>query len=152
MPGLLSPSDEQKLRDLFAELSRTVHIVFFTQTFDCETCLQTRQIIDELAALSDRILVDEVNFVLDKDKAQQYGVDRVPALALAYDGAPGESGAVLQDTRIRFLGAPTGYEFMSLVQAVLLAGGRSPRLSEGSKARLARIEQPISMQVFTTPT
>ena len=129
-------------------MTRKVHLVFFTQTIGCETCLQTRQILDELPLLSDKIALDEVNFVLEKEKAQQYGVDRVPAIALAYDDEAGEP----HDTRIRFLGAPAGYEFISLVQAVLLAGGRPSTLKSETKARLAEVDKPVTMQVFTTPT
>ena len=61
-----------------------------------------------------------MNFVLDKDKAAQYGIDRVPAIAVL--GANG-SGEATEDSRIRFLGTPSGYEFISLVQAILLVGG-----------------------------
>src|SRR4051794_3554769 len=109
--ALLAPADQAKLRESFAEMTQPVRLLFFTQALDCDTCLQTRQILDELPALSDRIAVEEVNFVLEKDKAAQYGIDRVPAIAIA-------SGD--QDSRIRFLGTPAGYEFISLVQAVLL--------------------------------
>lgn len=129
-------------------MSRQVHLVFFTQTLDCETCLQTRQILDELPALSDRIVIDEVNFILDGDRAAHYGVDRVPGIAVAYDAG---DGAVV-DTRMRFLGVPAGYEFISLVQAVLLAGGQPSGLSEASQKRLDAVERPVTMQVFTTPT
>ena len=145
--SLIAPADQTKLREAFAELTRPVTLVFFTQTLDCETCLQTRQILEELPLLSDRIAVEEVNFVLEKEKAAQYGVDRVPAIAIAYEEA-GER----RDSRMRFLGAPAGYEFVSLVQAVLLAGGRGLNLSEQSLAHLARVDKPVTMQVFTTPT
>ncbi|PYQ76511.1 MAG: hypothetical protein DMG01_16755, partial [Acidobacteria bacterium] len=63
-------------------MRHSVKILFFTQTLGCETCPQARQIIDELPPLSDKITVDEVNLVLDAEKAKRYGVDRVPALAL----------------------------------------------------------------------
>jgi alkyl hydroperoxide reductase subunit AhpF len=146
--ALLSPSDQQKLRSEFATMTRQVHLLFFTQTIGCETCPQTRQILDELPALSDKIAIDEVNLVLDRDRAKQFGIDRAPAVALAYQETDGE----LKDARIRFLGTPGGYEFVSLVQAVLLAGGREPRLSERTRQRLAAIDKPVTMQVFTTPT
>jgi len=141
--SLISPADQDKLRDAFAEMTRPVRILFFTQTLDCETCLTTRQIVDELPPLSDKITIEEVNFVLEQDKAKQYGIDRVPALALVSDEG---------DSRIRFLGAPGGYEFVALVQAVLLVGGRGPALSAGSLALLAAVDRPVTMQVFTTPT
>jgi alkyl hydroperoxide reductase subunit AhpF len=145
--SLISPADQQKLRDGFAELTRPVRLLFFTQALGCETCLQTRQILDELPLLCDKIAIDEVNFVLEPDKAVEYGVDRVPAIAVTY-----EEGGEKRDTRIRFLGAPSGYEFVSLVRAVILAGGGESMLSPEGRARLASVDKPVTMQVFTTPT
>lgn len=134
-------------------MTRPVGLVFFTQSLGCETCLVTRQILDELPALTDKISIDEVNFVLEPDKAKAYGIDRVPAIALTY--ADPEDAAspdrALRDSRIRFLGTPAGYEFMALIQAVLLAGGRPSSLAEESRQRLAAVDKPVVMQVFTTP-
>jgi alkyl hydroperoxide reductase subunit AhpF len=145
--ALLAPDDQAQLRAEFDHMTRPVHLLLFTQSLDCETCPQARQILDELPLVSDRIVVEEVNFVLEPDRARQYGVDRVPAVAIAYEGEGG-----LVDSRMRFLGAPSGYEFISIVQAVLLAGGRAPHLSEASRQRLAAVDRPVTMQVFTTPT
>lgn len=146
--SLISPSDQDRLRRDFSEMTRPVRLLFFTQTLDCETCVQARQILDELPPLSERITIEEVNHVLEPDRAKQYGVDRVPSVAVAFE----EGNGALQDTRIRFVGAPAGYEFLSLIHAVLLAGGRPPQLTEASRARLAQLDRPITMQVFTTPT
>ena len=141
--SLLSPADQEKLRASFDEMTASVRLLFFTQTLDCETCLQTKQILDELPALSSKIIVEEVNFILEKDKAAAYGIDRVPAIALA----SGDS-----DSRIRFLGAPAGYEFISLVQAVLLVGGRASNLTAENRARVAAVDKAMTIKVFTTPT
>jgi len=146
--GLLAPADQDKLRESFAEMTSPVRLLFFTQTLDCETCLQTRQILDELPQLSDKIAIEEVNFVLEKERAAEYAVDRVPAIAVVGQDASGEA----RDSRIRFLGAPSGYEFISLVQAVLLVGGRGSRLTEENRRRVALVDKPITLQVFTTPT
>ena len=146
--SLLSAADQDHLREAFAQLTRSVHLIFFTQTFGCETCAETRRILDELPPLSDKIHIDEVNNVLEPDRAKSYGIDRAPAIVLAYEDP---SGAVI-DTRIRFLGAPSGYEFISLVQAVLLVGGRPSSLTAEQRQRLAGVATPVTMQVFTTPT
>jgi alkyl hydroperoxide reductase subunit AhpF len=146
--ALLSPADQDKLRESFAEMTRSVRLLFFTQTLDCETCPQTRQILDELPALSDHVAVEDVNFVLEKDKAQQYAIDRVPAIAVLGQDEAGQ----LRDSRIRFLGAPAGYEFISLVQAILLVGGRPSTLTEENRQRVAAVDKPVTMKVFTTPT
>ena len=148
MPGLISPADQQKLRDAFAEMTRNVRLVFVTQTIGCETCPETRQILDELPPLSDRISIEEVNLVLDAERAGQYGIDRAPGVVILYE----DENGVIHDSRMRFVGVPAGYEFISLVQAVLLAGGRASNLSNETLARLAAVDKPTVMQVFTTPT
>lgn len=147
---LLSPADQQVLRDVFKQLTRPVRLLFFTQTIGCDTCVQTREILDELPSLSDKIAVEEVNFVLEKEKAAEFGIDRAPAIAILYDDP--ESAGAPKDSRIRFLGAPSGYEFSSLIHAVLLAGGRATALSPQSLERLAAVDKPLTIQVFTTPT
>jgi alkyl hydroperoxide reductase subunit AhpF len=147
--SLVSPADQQKLREVFAEMTRPVRLVFFTQTLECETCPQTKQILDELPPLSDKIAIEEVNLILNGDRARQYGIDRVPAVAVEYLG---QADGVWTDSRMRFLGAPAGYEFISLVQAVLLAGGRPSTLSENSRRHIAAVDRPVLMNVFTTPT
>ena len=146
--GLISASDQQRLRETFGEMLRPVRLLFFTQTLGCETCLQTKQILDELPPLSEKISIDEVNFILEPDKATQYGIDRVPAVAIVGQTEKGEE----RDSNIRFLGTPAGYEFMSLIQAVLLVGGRPSTLSEESLKRVAAVSSPTTMHVFTTPT
>lgn len=129
-------------------MTQPVRLLFFTQTLDCETCPQTRQILDELPLLSDKILIEEANFVLDADKAAKYRIDRVPAIVVL--GAD-ESGAE-RDSGIRFLGTPAGYEFVSLVKAIRLVGGGPSQLSTDSLARVALVDKPVTIHVFTTPT
>jgi alkyl hydroperoxide reductase subunit AhpF len=146
--SLLSPADQENLRQSFDEMTAPVRLLFFTQTLGCETCLQTRQILDELPPLSDKIAIEEVNFVLEKDRAAQYAIDRVPAIAVMGQDETGQP----RDSRIRFLGAPSGYEFVSLVKAILLVGGHGSALSDENLQRIAAVDKPVTMQVFTTPT
>jgi len=146
--ALLSPGDQERLRQELSVMTRPVRLVFFTQTLDCETCLQARQILDELPALSDKISIEEVNFILDQDKAAKYAIDRVPAIAIV---SQDESGGE-RDSKIRFLGTPAGYEFISLIHAIRLAGGGASHLSDESRTRLAAVDKPMTLRVFTTPT
>jgi alkyl hydroperoxide reductase subunit AhpF len=146
--ALLAPADQDQLRQAFSEMTTSVRLLFFTQTIDCETCLMTRQILDELPPLSDRIAIEELNFVLDRDKAAQYAIDRVPAIAVVGENG----GGATTDSRIRFLGAPSGHEFVSLVRAIRLVGGAGSSLTEDNRRRIAAVDTPVTMRVFTTPT
>ena len=123
-------------------LEAPVKLVFFTQTFGCETCLAARQIIDRVAALSDQISVEEFNLVLDTNQVEAYGIKRVPAIAVV-----GEA-----DTGIRFYGVPEGHELVSLVESILLVASGDAGLSADSRSLIAAVERPVDIQVFVTPT
>jgi len=143
--SLLSEQDRRVVREHLATIQQPVTLLLFTQTIGApETALIARQVLDELASLNDLIRVEEANFVLEKDRAAQYGIDHIPAIVLL----SGES-----DTRMRFLGAPAGYEFMSLVEAVILAGTNDSQLDPESRALIAaNVSAPVDIQVFVTPT
>ncbi len=143
--ALLSEQDRRTVQAHLAGLTHRVTLVFFTQTFGApESASVTRQVLGELASLSELVTIDEANFVLDKDRAAQFGIADIPAVVLLRDG---------EDTRMRFLGAPAGYEFMSLVDAVRLAGSDDSGLSAASKALIAEcVTAPLDIQVFVTPT
>ena len=144
--ALLSAADQRALRDAFGAMTRPVTILFFTQAIGCETCAETRQILNELTEVTTQVTIEEVNLVLEGERAASYGIDRAPGLVLL-------TGDEKADTRIRMLGAPAGYDFMSLVDAILLVAGASPqRLSAATEARLAGVTERISVQVFVTPT
>lgn len=144
---LLSPTDQERLSRDFATLTRRVRLNFFTQTIGCDSCLTTRQILDELPPLSDRISVTETNLILDTETARRFAVDRVPAVAIEV-----EEDGVWRDSRMRILGTPAGYEFIALVRAIMLAGGAASTLSPESLDRLRAIDTPTTIRVFSTPT
>ena len=134
-----TPAD---LEAALADLAAPVKLLFFTQTFGCDTCGSARRVVDSIASLSERVTVEEFNLVLDKDQVRDYGIRRAPAIAVV-----GEA-----DTGIRFYGVPDGHELVSLIDAIALVASRDSGLSEESRARLAEVEQPIDIQVFVTPT
>ena len=143
--ALLSDQDRQTVASHLAAITHPVKILFFTQTIGApDTALIARQVLDEIVSLNDRITLEEVNFILDKDRAASYGIQDVPAIALLR----GE-----EDTRLRFFGAPAGYEFMSLVEAVILAGTDDSGLTAASKQLIAEhVTGLIDILVFVTPT
>lgn len=143
--ALLPEQDRQTLRTHLADIADPVTLLFFTQTIGGpETALIAKQILDEIAGLSDRVSIEEVNFILEKDRAAALGITAVPAIAVLKRDV---------DTRMRFLGAPAGYEFMSLIEAIILAGGTDSGLSQESKRLIAEhVAEPIDIKVFVTPT
>ena len=139
---MYSPGAATDLQRRLATLSSPVRLVFFTQTFGCDTCLPARQAADRIAALSERITVEEHNLVLDREQVAEYGVEWAPALAVV--------GA--QDAGMRYYGIPDGYEIESLVDAIEIAAGSGPGLSEETLAALDALDRDVHLRVFVTPT
>ncbi len=142
--ALLSDQDRQTITKHLEPIAKKVDLLLFTQTIGgSESGLIAKQVADEVASLHDKVAVVEKSFVLDTEDRTKYGVDKAPALVVLSDGA---------DTRIRFYGANTGYEFVTLVEAVLLAGTGNLELQPETLTALAAVDKPMHLQVFSTPT
>ena len=112
--ALAFAQDEQVLTQHLSAIEKPVTLLLFTQTIGgSESGPVAKQVLDEVARLNDKITVEEKNFILDLDDRAKYGIDKSPAIVMLADG---------QDTRMRMFGAPTGYEFVGLVEAILIAG------------------------------
>ncbi len=137
-----SETDRQAIVQAFAKLPNPVTLRFFAQSIGCDTCDAMRQLLKVLVASSDKVMLEELNVVLDRERALPYGFDRAPALALTTD----------RETGIQFIGAPLGYEVGSLIEAIRIASRGDSGLSEASRTLVATVSQPIHIQVFVTPT
>jgi glutaredoxin-like protein len=131
-----------QVKEAFAAITTPVKLVNFTQTLECAYCRETRELLEEIAALSDQVSLEVHNFVTDPEPVKTYGIDKIPATAIV-----GE-----EDYGIRFYGIMAGYEFTSLVHAIRLVGGAGAQLSPKTVEQLAAIEEPVHLQVFVTPT
>ncbi|MGE3841447.1 MAG: thioredoxin family protein [Vicinamibacterales bacterium] len=144
----LSEPARQLAGETLADLPRRVRLVFFTQTFGCETCYDQHRLLQAVAELSPSIVVEECNLVLDGARAAAYGVDRAPSIAIV---ALDEAGAEI-DYGIRFVGLTAGYEFQSLVEGIRLVSRGETDLSPSSQTALATLTERATIQVFVTPT
>ena len=142
--GLLSAQDEAVLKQHLSAITKKVDLVLFTQAIGgSESGTVTKTILGEVAALNDKISIVEKNFVLDTEDKTKYGIDKAPAIVILSDGA---------DTRMRMYGAPTGYEFVGLVEAIIVAGTGNADLEPETMTLLAGVTKPMHIQVFSTPT
>jgi glutaredoxin-like protein len=116
--------------------------VFFEQTFGCDTCAPTRRVLEQISHDNPDVALETFNLVLDKEKAAEYGVDRVPALIIAAPGCD----------RIRYYGAPLGNELPTLLEALHMAASGQTGLSDQNRARLKALAAPVTLQVFFTPS
>ena len=141
MPLLDDKTREQVVADL-AVLEKPVKLLMFTQEFECQYCSETRELCAEIAELSDHISLEVYDFVADKDTVDQYGIDKVPAIAVV--------GA--KDYGVRYFGIPAGYEFMSLLDSVKTVSAGQVDLMPETTAFLDDLKDPLHIQVYVTPT
>ena len=141
--SLIPDEHREHIKNQLAEsLVNPVRIVMFTQEMECGFCAQTKQLVTELAALSDKVQAEVHDFVADAELAKQYGIDKVPAIVVL-----GE-----KDYGIRFYGLPYGYEFQTLMSALSVVSKGKTELSEETKAKLRVITNPVHIQVLVTLT
>ncbi len=140
--SLLKEDQQKKLKEKFKELDGNVKLVVFTQEMECRYCEETRQLMEDLAGLSDKISVEVYDFVSDTDKVEKYKIDKIPATVIE-----GE-----KDYGIRFYGIPAGYEFVSLTNTIMAVTRGESGLSEETKAALKKLKAPVHLQVFVTLT
>jgi len=139
---MLGDKEKAEIQKIFSALISPVKLINFTQTLECQFCTETRGLLTELAALSDKLTLEVYNFQIDTEKVKQYNIDKIPATIVE-----GE-----RDYGIRFYGAPAGYEFATLLGTITIVSKRDPGLPEPVRLKLKQVENPVHLQVFTTPT
>ncbi|HEU4389405.1 MAG TPA: thioredoxin family protein, partial [Blastocatellia bacterium] len=130
---ILSESDKNKVRKMLDDgLISDVEIVFFTERESpiiipgkepCHTCSQTRELLEEVAGLSDKLSLSTYELPASREEAFKYGVSRIPAIIIKGS----EKGAV------RFFGIPSGYEFSAFIDDLIDASSGATSLSEETR-------------------
>jgi len=140
----LIPDDKKELlkNDFKEKLVDPVKIVMFTQELECRFCSDTRQLVQDLATLNDKLTVEIYDFVANADKAKEYGINKIPALAIIGK----------KDYGVRIYGIPYGYELQTLIEAIVNVSSGKTDLSDKTKSILAEVKSPVHIQVFVTLT
>jgi hypothetical protein len=152
--SIISERQARQLSALFvAQARERVTITLFTRQANpgaatpdpiMRACDDARALLAEVVALAPDYLALEIrDLATDAAEAWSLGIERVPAIVLR--------GPVAG--RARTFGAPTDYEFTTLIDDLLdLVAGGHTGLSEASRAALALLRRPVHLQVFAAPT
>ncbi len=144
--ALLKDEDRAHLIEHFKSLQTPVKMVVFTQQMECQYCKETRMIAEEIADLSDKISLEVYDFEKDKEIVETYNIDKIPATVIM------RGGDNPKDYGIRYFGIPSGYEFSSLIEDIIMISGGESGLSQSTKEYLSNLKDPVHLQVFVTPT
>ena len=141
--GLIAEDVAAQLKEEFAKLVNPVRLAVFSQALADPESEQVKRLVEELGAIDERLTAESYNFVLDTEKVEQLRIARIPAIAIL--GAEKDYG-------IRMYGLPSGYEFGTLVDAILDVSSGESGLSAETRQALGRLGRPVHIQVFSTPT
>jgi len=147
MAQLLNDDIIKQIREVFDALKNPVHIMFFGSKDNCAYCDDTRQLVEEVAAISDLISIEIYDMETDGDLAAKYNVDKAPGVVIA-----AREGDQVTDFGVRLAGIPSGHEFTSLIQDIILVSNRDSGLNPQTREFLKGLDKPVLLQVFVTPT
>jgi glutaredoxin-like protein len=142
--GLIPDENKMHIKEkLQQSIKAPVRIIVFTQEMECQFCKDARELAEEVAGLvPDKIKVEIYDFVKDTEKAKEFDVDKVPAIAVVGT----------KDYGIRYYGIPYGYEFNAFIENIINVSRGSTDLSEETKTKLKTLDKPVHIQVFVTLT
>jgi glutaredoxin-like protein len=139
---VLQEKEERLVVEVFKGLANPVKLIYFTQELECPMCRETRELLSQVSGLSDKVSLEVYNFQLDKQKVEQYRVDKIPATVIEGD----------IDYGVRYYGAPLGYELATLLTDMVDVSKGEADLKPEIKEGLKSIDQKVHLQVFVTPT
>jgi glutaredoxin-like protein len=140
--ALLNDEIRKDVRKALSDVEQPVVFKVFTQEMECDYCKDTRELVEEVAGLSDKLSVEVYDLVKDGAIAESMGIDKAPAIAVVGK----------KDYGIRMFGIPSGYEFGSLIESIKLVSEGESGLSAATKQQVAKLTKPVTVQVFITPT
>lgn len=144
--------EQDYIRERFAaELEGKVKLDYFTQKpsplyvpgrEECVTCEDTRQLLEELAALSDKISLNVRELADAQDEAKKLGVDKVPGIVLRGPA----------NRPLRFFGLPGGNEFPNFIEMFIETSKPGVKLGQETAKQLKKLKDSITITVYVTPT
>ena len=140
----IDQEEKNKIKELFSKhLKDEVNLLFFSKDDDCQYCLDTEEILEEVTGLDEKVNFEKN--LLGSEKAEEYGVERAPAIIFLNNEG--------QDSGVHFYGIPSGYEFTSLIEDILdMSDHERIDLSEDIKKEVMALDGDVLLQVFITPT
>lgn len=144
--------EQEYVSERFArELDGRVKIDYFTQRASalyvpgreqCVYCEDTRTMLEELAALSDKITLTVHELSEELDAARKLGIDKVPGTVIRGPA----------NRPLRFYGIPGGNEFPNFIEAIISASKQRTEVGPEAAKLLKKLKDNVSIDVYVTPT
>jgi glutaredoxin-like protein len=147
MEKFLNEKILKQIEEAFTEIQEPVQILYFGLQDQCDTCAETQQLLEEVAAVNAKIEITIYDLQTNRDIAEKFNVTNAPSIVIA-----AKNDADVKNLGIQFLGTPSGYEFSTLINDVLAVSRRDSGLSDTTREFLKQLDRPVHLQVFVTPS
>ena len=132
-----------EIKSMFQNIESEVTLHMFTRKDHCLLCNETLSLVEQVAAQSDKVVLEHCECDIDSEKAQKWKIERHPAIVVEGQGKG----------LIRFYGIPSGYEFGSLIESIIMSSKTDGvDLDSDLIEEIQAIDRPLHLQVFVTPT
>lgn len=138
--ALLPDEIKKQLSETLESLGSSVKIQFFESEAECNLCKETRDLLEEVVELTDKVSLEIYDINKDNQLADEYGIDKVPGFTILK-----EDNSL---TGIKFYGPPAGYEINSFIFALLEASGKSQEIPKDLEDRIKAIDKNVNIKVF----
>ena len=147
MEKVLNAQITKQITEAFAEVKEPVQVLFFGSKDNCEYCNETQQLLEEVTALNDKVELSVYDMQEHQDVANKFNVTNAPGIVIA-----AKDGAEVTNLGIQFSGIPSGHEFSTLINDIVIVSKRVSGLNEKTREFLKNLDKPLHLQVFVTPT
>lgn len=141
MEKLFSKDIADQIRSVLSGMKNPITIKLFVDG-ECETCAETKQLLVETSALSEKITLDVIEIEDANQDLVDYEIEMTPSFVFLdkdnlYRG-------------VKFNGIPAGHEINSFISAILEMSGVEYAFSSDILTRIANIKKPVDIKVFIT--
>ncbi len=137
----MDEATREQVQEMFSEMVDDVTIHLFIKDHDCLYCNDVKDMVEQVAEISDKVTVNEHKGSLDAKDAKEMGVEHTPAIVL-HGKKP---------YNVKFYGIPAGHEFGALIGSIIDVSTGTAPLPADVIEDIASIEKPINIKVFVTP-
>ncbi len=135
---MLKDSSRQIIRSTLKTLKQPVRLILFTSDLKQDECAPVRELAMAVKAASPRIVLEKYDQVMDRDKAAEYGVQRVPSLVVQGRGI----------RAVSFSGMVDGVSLMLLLDAVRAIAEERAWFPESIASTLGMLERQVAVRVI----
>jgi len=147
MEKVLNDQIVKQIEEAFNDVQEPVQVLFFGSKDNCDYCNESKQLLEEVTSINDKVELSVYDIQENADVAKQYNVTNAPGIVIA-----AKDNAEITNLGIQFSGIPSGHEFSTLISDILIVSKRESGLDEKTREFLKNLDKPLHLQVFVTPT